>query len=126
MKNGKPIIDIFDGPDSGETGIDYGYAVMFYDDEYHDAILEIDWDDGSPIEYSEYWGAREEYTFYHNWSNEGTYNIKVRATDVLGEESEWEPIEVSVPRSKGFPYLLLQFFLEKICDIFPWMEMLLD
>lgn len=126
LKNGKPIIDIFDGPDSGETGIDYGYAVMFYDDEYHDAILEIDWDDESPIEYSGYWGAGEEYTFYHNWSNEGTYNIKVRAIDVLGEESEWEPIEVSVPRSKGFPYLLLQFFLEKICDIFPWMEMLLD
>jgi len=115
--NKNPYIGKFEGKTKGTTGEQYGYAVMFYDDEYHDGILEIDWDDGSSIEYSEYLGAEQEYEFFHTWSNDGTYNVKVRAIDTLGGKSDWETLEVSMPKSQNFN--TWHYFWQKIIEIFP-------
>lgn len=122
LKNGKPIADIFDGPDSGKPDIEYGIAVRFYDDEFHDAVLEIDWDDGTPVEFSPYLGAEEEYTFYHTWSSKGTYYVKARATDTLGAVGDWDTMEISLPRNRS-PNIIEQLF-QKLMDLFPFLKLI--
>jgi len=118
--NKDPYIGKFEGETKGTSGEQYGYAVMFYDYEYHDGILEIDWDDGSSIEYSDYLGAEQEYEFFHTWANDGTYNVKVRVVDTIGGISEWETLEVYMPKSKNFN--IWQNLWQKIIEIFPIIE----
>ena len=122
--NKNPWIGKFEGENSGTTGEKYGYAVVFYDDEYDDGILEIDWDDGSSIEISEYFGSGQEYTFEHIWSADGTYNVKVRAVDMFGLQSEWETLTVTMPKQKNINPLPI--FIQKIIDIFPVLKEILQ
>jgi len=122
--NKPPTIGGFEGETGGTTGEKYGYAVKFYDDEYNDGILEMDWDDGSAVEYSPYLGAEEEYTFEHIFASDGAYNIKVRAIDTLGAKSDWENLIVSMPKQKNVNNLA--FLFEKITKFFPIIEIILN
>jgi hypothetical protein len=46
-----------------------------------------------------------------SWTSKGTYEIKVKAQDEYGEESEWsDPLTVSMPRNKGIHNLFQQLF----------------
>ncbi len=121
--NTNPYIGKFEGETEGNTGEQYGYAVKFYDNEFHDGILEIDWDDGSDIEYSDYLGAEQEYIFYHTWANDGNYNIKVRAHDMLGGTGEWETLDVTMPKNKFFT---LDDFYKQLIFRFPFFEKILN
>jgi hypothetical protein len=41
----------------------------------------------------------------HNWTEEGTYEVRVKARDHYGAEGEWsDPLTVSMPRGKSFDY----------------------
>ena len=45
----------------------------------------------------------------HSWSEEGTYEIRVKAQDEYGAESDWsDPLPVSMP--KTYENLFQQFF----------------
>ena len=121
ITNSPPTVDI-NGKQKDKTGEEYTVSVMFYDDEYHDGAIKIDWDDGSDIEWSEYLGADQEYIFEHIWSQDGTYNIKVRAVDMFGAESEWGGMEVKMPKKRSFEQPMMNLFLEKLFILFPWLE----
>jgi len=60
----------------------------------------IKWDDG----YVELWAgpyeSGEEAKFSHVWQKEGTYTIQAKVRDEYGEESDWEYLEVTMPRNK--------------------------
>ena len=53
----------------------------------------------------------------HTWSEKSNYAVIVKAKDVMGEESEWGTLEVSMPKNKiinpferflqGHPYMFL-------------------
>ncbi len=60
----------------------------------------------------------------HTWTENGTYEIKVKAIDQFGAESEWsDPLSVSMPRSRSIdnfnPWLL------RLIQRFPILEYLL-
>ena len=39
----------------------------------------------------------------HNWTEEGTYEVRVKAMDMYGAEGEWsDPLFVSMPKNKSF------------------------
>jgi hypothetical protein len=60
----------------------------------------------------------------HNWSEEGTYEVRVRAMDMYGSEGEWsDPLIVSLPKNKSItvfnPWLL------RLIQRFPILELLI-
>ena len=57
-------------------------------EEVDDPPKDIDWTFPSN-RVSYYLGAKQEYEFFHIWENDGTYNVKVRAINILGGISEW-------------------------------------
>ncbi len=61
----------------------------------------------------------------HNWTEKGSYEIKVKAMDIYGRESEWsDPLSVTIPRNKVINRPLLNF-LENHPNMFPIIQKLL-
>ena len=62
----------------------------------------------------------------HSWKIRGTYEVRVKARDEYGAESEWsDPLPVSMPKNK--PYINTPFlrFLEQYQHMFPLLRQLL-
>ncbi|GAI41845.1 unnamed protein product, partial [marine sediment metagenome] len=59
-----------------------------------------DWGDGSYSDWLGPYASGDETSATHTWS-QGGYNIKVKAKDIRGYESEWsDPLEVSMPKNQ--------------------------
>jgi hypothetical protein len=61
---------------------------------------------------------------YHSWSEEGTYEIRVKARDQYGAESEWsDPLVISIPKNKSINEFNPWIF--RLIQRFPILEFLL-
>jgi hypothetical protein len=59
------------------------------------------------------------------WFEKGNYEIKVKAIDIHGAESEWsDPLAISMPKNKAINLFLL--FLERLMERFPILEQILQ
>jgi hypothetical protein len=79
-----------EGPVSGLTGTEYTYHVKTTDPDGDTLTYTIDWGDGT----THTTGSRTSGTLVspsHNWTQAGTYAIRVRATDSKGNVSAWSP-----------------------------------
>ena len=72
-------------------------------------IVIFDWDDKKTTWTEFYYNSGETVEASHTWNKWGTYEIRVKAKDPYGYESEWsDPLEVTMPRSKeanNYPFL---------------------
>jgi hypothetical protein len=60
----------------------------------------------------------------HNWTERGIYNIKVKARDMYGAESEWsEPLVVSMPKNKSID--IFNPWLFRLIQRFPILKLLI-
>lgn len=104
------------GETSGNIGIDYPYTTSTTDANDYDVWYWFDWGDGTN---SGWIGPRPSGSLAiatHNWTTEGNYNIKVKAKDSSGAESNWsDPLPITMPYSykpiERFLELLFQRFL---------------
>ncbi len=101
LKPSAPTGDI-----SGKPRVDYEYrATKTTDPDGDDMMMLFDWGDGS---YS-VWIKTPVFGSIkatHKWTEQGTYEIKVKAIDQFGAESEWsDPLSVSMPKTKIFNQL---------------------
>jgi len=104
---------------TGETNGDiqtwYNYTLQTTDPEQNDVQYFIDWGDNenTTTDFNE--NGKE--TIVRNmWDLKGTYNIKVKAIDVYGAESDWTNLTVTMPCSYNIP--VFQFW-EKLFQRFP-------
>jgi len=79
---------LFSGPGFGKPGIEYTYNVEIYDRNEDDIYFKVDWGDGSYSDWLGPYQSGDNKSTKHAWSN-GTYNLRVKAKDVLGAESNW-------------------------------------
>jgi len=89
------------GEASGSPGVDYEYKGSKTDDPDGDRIMYLfDWGDGTNsgwLKPSLMGAVRAS----HNWSERGTYAVRLKAMDIYGRESEWSnPLSVIMPRNK--------------------------
>jgi hypothetical protein len=102
----KPTIE---GPKSGKIEIEYQY-IGLSNDINNDTIYYLwDWGDGNKSDWLGPYDSGENSNTSHIWFDKGNYEIRVKAKDIHGEESDWsDPLIVSIPRKKSFnPYLIL-------------------
>ena len=84
----------------------------------------FDWDDGT---YSVWLNkAQVDYgSAYHFWKKQGNYDVRVKAKDIYGKESEWsDPLSISMPKSRLINRPFIQF-LGNHPRIFPLLQLLL-
>jgi PKD domain-containing protein len=109
------------GSISGRIKTEYTYKSTATDpDNTQDQIYYMfDWGDGTFsdwIKHQPECGGQAS----HIWNKQGNYEIKVKAKDIYGRESDWsDPLPVSMPKNKPFIDIPLFSFLENHPNLLP-------
>ena len=110
------------GRTNGETGVEYIYTTSTTDSDGDDVYYLFDWGDGSTSFILGPYESGAECSASGIWFDEGSYEIKVKAIDEHGAESEWsDPLIVSMPKSYNlFDLMFFKFFSKLIyfADLF--------
>jgi hypothetical protein len=89
------------GPRLIQTGIMHTYTSSATDPNGDDVFYWFDWGDGTDSGWLGPYNSGNEGIASHNWSLQGNYEIKVKAKDVYGFESDWsDPLLIIVPKNK--------------------------
>ncbi|MCD6481437.1 MAG: PKD domain-containing protein [Thermoplasmata archaeon] len=94
------------GEVSGKIRQTYSYESIASDDDGDMLYYLWDFGDGSEKWIGPY-AEGQKVTVQHSWSKKGNYEVKVKARDIYGRESEWsDPLPVKMPLHLSFPWLL--------------------
>lgn len=101
---------------TGKPREEYTYTTSTTDSNGDKVYYKWDWGDGTTSDWLGPYDSGERVNSTHKWSMQGNYNIRVKARDVTGAESEWsEPLPVSIPKSGVIDSIsFLQRIMEQI------------
>lgn len=87
------------GETNGQIGQSYDYTTKAIDPNGDQIKYGWDWDgDLIPDEWTGWYDSDVTITTSHTWTQQGNYDIRVKARDASGLESEWsDPLPVSMP-----------------------------
>jgi len=89
------------GPRLIQTGINHTYTSSATDPNGDEVAYWFDWGDGKNSGWLGPYNSGDVGNASHNWSLQGNYEIKVKAKDVYGFESDWsDPLLIIVPKNK--------------------------
>jgi nitroreductase len=109
----KPIIS---GPTSGKAKQEYTYRVVSTDPDGDNISYWVEWGDNTTGGWTEFAISGVEVTTNHSWSR-GSYEIKAKARDINGAESDWTTLEVSMQKNKMKHQINILF--ERFIQLFP-------
>jgi len=125
-ENNPPETPDIDGPTEGNAGEEHTYEVCSTDPEGDDIIYCIDFGDDTGEVCVGPFPSGTCASVDHTWIEEGTYTVKVKATDTYGAESDWATLEVVMPVNQQITaYPLFQRILERFPNAFPILRILL-
>ena len=118
--NNPPDKPTINGPKQGKNLTWYNYTFSTSDPEMDNVYYYFDWGECDIDEWIGPFSSGEEVTLEHYWRFRGTYEIRVKAKDIYGYESEWATLKVEMSKNK--PYLNTPFlqFLQNhplICQL---------
>ena len=94
------------GTTSGKIGVSYTFNTNASDPESYTLAYGWDWNgDGTVDQWDDdngsYYPSGQIIGTAHTWTIKGTYNIKVKAKDIHGNEGPWsDPLSVKIPRTR--------------------------
>ena len=119
----KPVVE---GIRNGHAQKRYTYTFSTEDPESNKVSYFIDWGDGRTWNWFGPFTSGEEVTKSHQWSREGEYEIRVKAKDTYGVESDWsDPFTISMPKSRVIQNPII-IFLQNHPDLFPLIQRVLN
>lgn len=116
------------GPTSGKTGTVYDYTSGTTDPNENQIEYGWDWDSDMIVdEWTDLFDSGETVEMSHSWDIEGQYEIRVKAKDIFGVESEWsDPLVVSIPKNKLVNlFSWFHWFLNQHPRFFPFQRQIL-
>ena len=114
-----PNIPTITGKKHGHVRTSYDYTIVTTDPDQDNVQYFIEWGDNTTT-MTDFFESGEEIVLNHTWDIKGTYQIKVRAHDEYGKNSDWATLEVTMPLSYTFPFI--QFWMkfhERFPNAFP-------
>jgi len=100
--NSAPNIPSISGPDNGKTGEEYEYIVSTTDPEGEQVSYKIDWGDGTFSDWIGPSASGEGVKVKHAWTNDATFNIRAKAKDINGYQTQWSnSMVVTMPVDAG-------------------------
>ena len=109
------------GQASGRVNKEYEYSTIGTDDDNDLLFYYFDWGDGTNSGWIGYYQSGEPCIVSHEWSEQGIYEIKVKAKDIYGQESNWsDPLPITMPYSFNRSLLqLLDWLFQRFPHVFP-------
>ena len=111
--NSPPEIPDINGPKTGKPGVQYNYTITSTDPDENDIVYCFSWGDDTGELCIGPYQSGEEVTISHIWVENGTYTISVKASDILGAESDYATFTVKISMSRSLVY-----YRYKIYEIF--------
>ena len=112
--NHRPITpDVPLGPDSIELGDTSIYSASTIDPDGDQIFYQFDWGDEELDEPIGPYDSGEDCEISHHWSEKGDFQIKVKAIDEHGAESDWSdslPVSISKQKPLDFLWTVLSIF----------------
>ena len=94
------------GPSSGEINVDYEFSGVTTDPDADQICYQFDWGDETFSDWTSFVASGVPKSASHQWSNQGTFNVSVRAKDQHGAISPWSQahvIEIGEPEENDPP-----------------------
>ena len=95
--NNPPDTPTINGQTNGEAGVTYLYTFCTNDQDGDNVYYFVDWGDETDSDWLGPYDSGVQASASHSWDTEGTYTIKVKAKDVIGDESGWGTLDVTMP-----------------------------
>jgi hypothetical protein len=124
--NSSPEKPNITGSTSGKPKIEHIYNFSSVDPEGNKVYYYIDWGDTTNTGWIGPYNSGEEINLSHIWDKKGTYIIKAKAKDILGAESDWGTLEITIPRFRIINDKLILRILERFSNIFLVLKYLLQ
>jgi PKD repeat protein len=113
------------GPAKGKPLSNYKYTFVTTDPDLDMVYYLVDWGDNTTSEWLGPYSSGVQGSAVHNWTDKGTYTVKVKAKDTHDAESDWGTLSVKIPFSYDQPILsLLERFFERFPKAFPLLRYL--
>jgi len=90
------------GPTNGVTGVSYTYSTHAIDPDGDNVYYFFDWGDGSNSGWLGPYTSGNVVSASHMWGSVGVYNVRVKAKDSYGHESDWSvslAVTITLPNS---------------------------
>lgn len=114
------------GKTSCKPGTTYLYSTKTTDADGDSVYYMWDWGDGNFSNWLGPFASGATASGQKSWSEKGTYSVKVKAKDTNGDESAWsEPLEITLPRSRGVTGMFFLRLFERFPNAFPMLRHLL-
>ena len=98
------------GPSVGKPGIEYTFETVSTDPSGKQLSYKWCWGGENYSDWIGLYNSGEKCIASNIWNEKGVYEIKVKAKNVDGAESDWsDPLPVSMPRNKAINVSLLKF-----------------
>jgi hypothetical protein len=115
------------GPTTGPINEEHTYTASTTDPEGDKIYYLFEWGDGEFSGWVGSYNSGATAQASHTWTEEGEYEIRVKAKDDHGVQSEWsDPLPISMPKSNEFINSILLQILEKLMERFPLLEQILS
>ncbi len=114
--NDPPDTPDVQGPAKGKPLLTYKYTFVATDPDLDAVFYFVDWGDNTSSGWLGPYGSGVQVSAMHNWTEKGTYTVRVKAKDIHEAESDWGVLSVKIPFSSDQPVLSL---LERFFQRFP-------
>lgn len=113
--NTPPSLPTINGPSQGKAETAYNYTIQAEDPDGDDIYICVNWSDESGEVCLGPFNSGEIVTVSHTYQEQGTYPVKAKTQDAYGDESEWQTLEVSMPKQRSFFFaFIFSYILEEI------------
>jgi hypothetical protein len=127
MDNQPPNPPEIDGPPSGIVGKPYEFFFSAVDPDGDNVSFYIEWGDGTSTGWTRFYPPGMDCKCSHAWFKMLRYNLRAKAKDIHGNESDWGRMSIRIPRNKAFNlnFNLLESLFERFPNLFPMLRHLL-
>ncbi len=114
------------GPTRGFVGREYSYSTSAVDPDGDKLYYLFDWGDGNNSGWLGPYNSGEIIKANHTWREKGNYEVRVKAKDIHGVESEWsEPLPITMPKNMFAAFIeflgqYLKIFGREVIPLFPF------
>jgi hypothetical protein len=125
--NSQPEIpDKPDGPTKIKVNEETNYSTSSIDLDGDEIWFMWKWGDGNMTDWLGPYNSGDNASASHTWSESSNYQIKVKAKDTFGQETNWsEPLMVEVEKSKSINRPFINF-LNSHPNLFPLLQLLVQ
>jgi hypothetical protein len=118
----KPVTPV--GETKGKFNNSYWYSTSTTDPDGDQLEYFWDWGDGTDSGWLGQYHSGDNCAITHKWAAQGNYNIKVKAKDIHGVESDWsDPLPIAMPYSYYKSFLpFLEWLWQRFPHTFPMLQ----